>query len=328
MIIKANNKVVLGMSGGIDSSVALYLLKQKKFDVIGVTLDFGCNHKQGIKIAQANCKKFGCEHVILDSKDVFNKKVIKYFIDSLKKNQTPDPCVMCNRYAKIDSLINYAKKRKIKHIATGHYATLRKGELIQSSDKDQSYFLCLLKQSQLDRMIFPITGYDKKDLYSIARKQGIKYLVKESQDLCFTKDVNSYIKKNIGIKKGNIIDKQGNVLGKHNGIYFYTIGQRKGIKLHGGPYYVIGFKDNNVVVSKNEEDLYSKVVNLKNINLFKKDIPEKILAKTRFRQELSPAKLSLKKKQLIFDKPQRAICPGQIAAFYDKDVCLGGGIII
>lgn len=322
-----NNRVVLGMSGGVDSSVALYLLKEQGFDVIGVTLDFGCNHVNGIEIAKANCEKYGFEHVVLNCKTVFKKNVIDYFLNSLKKNQTPDPCVMCNRYAKIDSLLTFAKD-KADFIATGHYATMKDGELIQSSDKDQSYFLCLLKNSQLKKLIFPITGYSKKEIYSIAKKQGIKYLIKESQDLCFTDDVDSFIKKNLGFKEGNIIDKKGNILGQHKGIYFYTIGQRKGIKLHGGPYYVLGFKNNDVIVTKNEKDLETKIVNLKNINLLREDIPKNVLAKVRFKQELSEATLDLKKKQLIFKKPQRAVTPGQIAAFYDKDVCLGGGIII
>ncbi len=322
------NKVILGMSGGVDSSVALYLLKEQGFDVIGVTLDFGCNDlTEGIKIAKANCKKYGCQHVVLNSKDLFKKNVIDYFLNSLKKNETPDPCVMCNRYAKIDSLIAFAKQKDADLVATGHYATMRDGELVQSSDKDQSYFLCLLKRSQLKKLIFPIAGYEKKEIYSIAKKQGIKYLIRESQDLCFTKNMDSFIEENLGFKKGNIINKKGNVLGQHNGLYFYTIGQRKGIKLHGGPYYVMGFNGSDVIVTKDEKDLDTKIVNLKSINLLRKDIPKKVLAKVRFRQELSEAKLDLDKKQLIFKNPQRAVTPGQIAAFYDEDVCLGGGII-
>jgi len=316
------------MSGGVDSSVALFLLQEQGYKVIGVTLDFGCNHKDAIKIAKANCKKFGCKHYVLNSKDVFKKNVVDYFLNELKGNKTPDPCVMCNRYAKIETLISFAKKKKAKYVATGHYATIRNGELIQSSDKDQSYFLCLLRKSQLKKLIFPIAGYSKEKIYSIAKKNKIKYLVRESQDLCFTDDVNSFIKKHLGFTKGNITDKKGNILGQHNGIYFYTIGQRKGIKLPGGPYYVLGFKNNDVIVTRDEKDLYTKIVKLKNINLLNKHIPKFILAKVRFKQELSEAKLDLKNKQLIFKKSQRAVCPGQIAAFYNKDICFGGGIIV
>jgi len=316
------------MSGGVDSSVALYLLKEQGFEVIGVTLDFGCSDlTEGIKIAKANCKKYESQHFVLDSKDLFKKNVIDYFLNSLGKNETPDPCVMCNRYAKMDSLIAFAKQKGADLVATGHYATMRDGELVQSSDKDQSYFLCMLKRTQLKKLIFPIAGYEKKEIYSIAKKQGIKYLIRESQDLCFAKDVDSFIEKNLGFKKGNIIDKKGNILGQHNGLYFYTIGQRKGIKLHGGPYYVLGFKNNDVIITKEEKDLDTKIVNLRNINLLRKDIPNNVLAKVRFRQGLSEAKLDLDKKQLVFKNFQRAVTPGQIAAFYDKDVCLGGGII-
>ncbi len=363
---KDNKTVVLGMSGGIDSSVALFLLKEQGFQVVGLSLKFGCWEKNkkslkenaccsqdSIQRAKKLCQKYNVPHFVIDCSNQFQKKVINYFIKDLKNNKTPNPCVFCNRDVKISALLDFAKKKKANYISTGHYARIQKNkkgefQLLTAKDKkkDQSYFLVFLSQVQLSKLILPLGSYLKKDIYQIAKQERIKVAPKESQDLCFVdnKSMPLFLEKEIGIKPGEIQDTKGNVLGQHQGLPFYTRGQRKRIKLAGGPFWVVDVdsKKNILIVSKNSKDskLFSREVMLFKIHFISTRIPEKLLkvrAKLRSTQPLSEAILIPPKIvggsrtsphwKLVFNKPQKAVTPGQIAVFYKGDVCLGGGII-
>jgi len=340
--------IILGMSGGVDSSIALYLLKEQGFDVIGVTLKFF--KEQDIETAKKVCQKYKVKHLTINAGKLFQEKIISYFLKEFKQARTPNPCIFCNRDVKIELLLDVAKKEKAQYIATGHYARIKDGLLLQAKDKtkDQTYFLAFLKKRHLSKLIFPLGDYTKQEVYAIAREQKIKVQEMPSQDLCFiTNRVTDFLEKRLGKKKGKIIDTKGNVLGEHKGVWFYTIGQRKGIRLAGGPFWVKDFDKNNLIVTKDEKELFSKEVLISNLNFIVKE-PKKsiqIKAKIRYKQKLSNAVLKRMGRsptpphwKLVFDEPQRAPTPGQIAVFYlpadaivlqeDKgNLCLGGGVI-
>jgi len=351
----------VAMSGGIDSSLSMILLKKEGYEPIGVTFKLvegsRCCDLEAVSHAKEVCKRYGISHHVIDVSKEFKKNVINYYLSELKCGRTPNPCVICNRFLKFDQLFKVAKKFGAKYVATGHYAQIRLNkltgfyELMKSRDtmKDQSYYLCFLKQSWLGRIIFPVGGYKKEKIYEFAKKEGLNFLVqkKQSQDLCFVdnKLKNQFVLKNIKGRNGNIVDKGGNVLGQHSGISNFTIGQRKGLYIASGPYFVIDIdtKRNNVIVSKDPEDenLYCNIVKLKKVNFItwkpKKNI--RVMAKIRYQQPLSRAILEIHKPefrddeldnkcvQLKFNKPQRAVTKGQIAVFYRGRKCLGGGII-
>jgi len=354
-------KIVVGMSGGVDSSMALILLKKQGWQVFGVSLKYDvwrnkknllkenvCCNAESFKIAKNVCAKLGVPYYIFDVSLEFKKQVINYFIQELKNNRTPNPCIICNRYLKFKKLFEWAKQHGIQYVATGHYAQIKKNsqtkkyELIKSKDKtkDQTYSLCFLPQEWLKNIVFPLGEYTKQEVYKMAEKYGFKFFLKmkQSQDFCFVanKCLNCFLSKEIGKKSGNIKDSQGNFLGKHNGLHFYTIGQRKGINLSNGPYFVKKFnnKKNELIITKNQKELFEKNVLLSPFNLINKKILKnklKIMAKIRYQQPLATAILfpvSKEKIKLIFDKPQRAITSGQFAVFYKGDVCLGGGKIV
>lgn len=356
-----NKEIVVGMSGGVDSSMALVLLKRQGFKPIGVSLKYAvwqneanllrenvCCSAESFKIAENICQKLDVPYHIFDVAKEFKKQVIDYFIRELKDNKTPNPCIICNRYLKFKKLFEWAKGRGIGYVATGHYAKTRKNpqtqeyELLRPKDKekDQTYSLCFLPQKWLKNIVFPLGNYTKQEVYRMAKREGFEFFLKrkQSQDLCFVsgKCLNCFLEKEIGKNPGLIKDGQGNILGKHRGLHFYTIGQRKGISLSGGPYFVKDFDtaSNALIVSKNQEDLLGTTVFLSPVH-FISDKPLKkelrVLAKIRYREPLAAAALSPLsegKIKLVFDKPQRAITPGQFAVFYQKDVCLGGGKIL
>ncbi|MFH0906789.1 MAG: tRNA 2-thiouridine(34) synthase MnmA [bacterium] len=359
---KKSQKVIVGLSGGVDSSVSLMLLKEQGFEPIGVSLKYAvwqskknllkenvCCSKNSFDIARKICKKLKIPYYIIDNRLDFKEKVMGYFLSVLKDKKTPNPCLVCNRLVKFNKLFDFAKKKGIKYVATGHYARTRENkrtgdcELLRAKDKkkDQSYFLCLLKQKQLRNIIFPLGDYTKEQVYEIAKKQGFDFFtkIKQSQDLCFISknSICSYLEENIGLEPGDIVDKQGDILGKHQGLHFYTIGQRKGIKLFNGPWWVIGFEKNKnqLIISnkENDSDFFEKTVIISGYSFVSGKVPKKVInikAKIRFGQKLAFAKLYPSQKEkikLVFNKPQKAITPGQWAVFYDKDVCLGGGVI-
>lgn len=358
-MVKKAKKIVVGMSGGIDSSAALILLKKQKFDPIGVSLKFAvwknrknllreniCCSLKSLKIAKKVCQKLNVPHFIFDVSEKFEKEVINYFVSELKNYRTPNPCIICNRYLKFKKLFQWAKKHGIKYVATGHYARIRqnpktkKYELLRAKDKnkDQTYSLSFLPQKWLKNIIFPLGNYTKKEVYQIVKKERFNFLVKkkQSQDFCFVagKSLQYFLEAKIGRKAGLIMDLEGNILGKHQGLHFYTIGQRKGIKLPGGPYFVAGFdiSRNVLKVTKNLKDLYRKEIFLSPYHFISGETPQKkirVKAKIRYRQSLAEATLiPLRNKlKVIFDSPQKSPTPGQFCVFYQNDVCLGGGII-
>lgn len=362
-VLKQTNKkkpIVVGMSGGIDSSMSLVLLKKQGWRPIGVSLklpvwknkqnllreNIRCT-KQSLALARAICKKLNVPHYILDVRNEFKKEVIDYFIRELKANRTPNPCIVCNRHLKFKELFRWAEKHHIKYVATGHYAQIRKNqktgkyELLRARDKekDQTYSLCLLPQKWLKHIVFPLGKYKKEEVYKMAKEMGLGLFLKRkpSQDFCFLagKSLNQFLTKEIEEKPGQIKDDQGNTLGKHKGLCFYTIGQRKGINLPGGPYFVKNFdpKKNILFVTKRKKELLEKTVFLSPIHFISIVPPKReisVTAKIRYRQPLSKARLCLlynRKAKLIFNKPQIAPTPGQFAVFYNRNVCLGAGKI-
>lgn len=355
-----NKKIVVGLSGGIDSAIALILLKQQGWQPIGVFLKlplwqnntnaFSKNiyqSEQSLKTAIDICKKLDVPFYTIDAKKEFEKEVVEYFVKEWKNLRTPNPCVVCNPNFKFKQLINWAKKHKIQYIATGHYAKLKLNpktklyELFKAKDKtkDQTYDLCLLPQKWLKQIIFPLGDYSKQQVYQIAKKQGLKTFSqkKESQDFCFIagQSLCPFLKEKIGEKQGLITDLENNVLSQHQGLHFYTLGQRKGIKLSNGPYFVFGFdkKRNTLLVTKNKKDLFKKEILIYPYQLIsgqKIQKPIKAQVQIRYQQKPCSAKLIPQKNKLkiIFSKPILAPCPGQFAVFYEKNKCLGGGRII
>jgi len=360
MELGKGKKIVVGMSGGIDSSMALILLKKQGWQPIGISLKLpvwqnklnplkenpSCT-KESLKIAKNICKKLDVPYYIIDVRKNFQKEVVDYFISEWKNLRTPNPCVICNPNFKFKQLLQWAKKHKIEYVATGHYARLKfnnktkKYELLKAKDKnkDQSYDLCLLPQKYLPHIIFPLGDYTKEKIYGIAHKEGFKLLTKrkESQDFCFIsgQSLCPFLKEKIGEKQGLILDLKGNVISRHQGLHFFTIGQRKGIKLSGGPYFVAGWdkNKNTLFVTKNKKTLNKKELFVFPYHLISgKKITKPINAqiRTRYRQKLSQARLIPEKRKLkiILEKSVFAPTPGQFAVFYQKDKCLGGGRII
>ncbi|OQA92033.1 MAG: tRNA-specific 2-thiouridylase MnmA [Elusimicrobia bacterium ADurb.Bin231] len=352
-------KVAVGMSGGVDSSIALLLLKKSGWMPIGISLKFCawnekdnftreniCCSAESFKVSGKICEKLGIPYHIVDVSENFKKKVISYFIKELKNGRTPNPCIICNRYVKFAQLFLWAKKHKIPYVATGHYAGVKKGQdgtysLIKGKDieKDQTYSLSFLPEKWLKNIIFPLKNYTKKEVYEIAAKEGYEFFLKQkqSQDLCFIdgKSLPVMLEKGIGLKPGPIKNQGGDILGTHQGTHFFTIGQRKGLNLSGGPYFVtnINKKTNVLAVSNREKDLLNKGALLEPVNIFAGFNGRKITAMTKIRYRHKAVKsevtrISKNKIQVIFAAPQKAVTPGQFAVFYKQNICLGAGRII
>jgi tRNA-specific 2-thiouridylase len=331
-------KVVIAISGGVDSAVVAQLLKNRRYNVIGV---FMLMHKNSNpKDAKIVAKKIGINLKVLDVRKEFKKKVINYFVNEYKKGNTPNPCVECNRWIKFNFLMKEMLKQKADFIATGHYARIGENlkfkiknlKLLVARDKakDQSYFLWQLKQKQLSRILFPLGDYTKEQVRGLAKKFKLPvFNKKESQDVCFDVKHQSP-ERSRGTKSGNIITVDGKIVGEHKGLIFYTIGQRKGIEIGGtGPYYVIrkDFKKNALIVSKSEQDLMQKELIIKNMNFVSgKSYSGKCQVKIRSTGKMADA--TIKGNKIIFNKAQRAIASGQSAVFYKGKELIGGGVII
>ncbi|MCX6809314.1 MAG: tRNA 2-thiouridine(34) synthase MnmA [Candidatus Berkelbacteria bacterium] len=352
-------KIVVGMSGGVDSSMALVMLKEQGYQPVGVSLKYSvwkdkCNNckenvccsKKSFDFAKKICKDLGVEYFQIDVSDSFQKEVIDYFKRELKEKRTPSPCIICNAKLKFAKLLKFADEHKIKYVATGHYANVsydpksKKYNLLMAKDKtkDQTYSLSFLNQNQLSRIIFPLGETTKENMYKKAKSLGFGDFYKknkQSQDFCFVSgsSLPLFLEKEIGIEKGDMVDENGKKLGEHNGLHFFTIGQRKNINLPGGPYYVVDkkIKENILVVSKTPEKFATKQIFLSPYNFISSSPSGKIdvQVKTRSTQTLQKAELGLANKKVIIDfkSPQVSITSGQFAVIYKNDICLGSGRI-
>lgn len=347
--ILKKGKIVVAMSGGVDSSVAAALLKKAGFDVVGIFMKFwnpseekrenSCCSIESEKMARLIAKQIDIPFYVLNAEKEFKKKVVDCFLNEYKKGVTPNPCVVCNKDIKFGFLIKKALALGADFVATGHYLKTKDGKLFRSKDKekDQSYFLWRLSQNQVNRVMFPSGNYKKSEVRKIAKNFKLPVAEsKESQEICFIQTpINEFLKKYLKTKPGNILNKEGKVVGKHEGLHFYTIGQRRGINVSQGPYYVIDkdFKKNVLIVSKDPKDLKKKELIAKDVNWISGKapvLPLKIKAKIRYRHNLVKVvvrKITEKKFKVIFEKPQVAITPGQSVVFYNKEQLLGGGII-
>lgn len=353
--MEKNKKVAVAMSGGVDSSVAVALLKRAGFNVSGVFVKFWsasqgnrlvggwnrCCSLEAENRARKVAKILNIPFYVFNLEKEFKKRIVDYFLKESKKGLTPNPCVVCNKEIKFGLLLEKALKMNADFIATGHYVCLGKGgKLLRAEDreKDQSYFLWQLNQKQLKRVLFPIGGYERKEVEILAKKLKLPFNgVKKSQEICFIPETaEDFLKRYFKSKPGKIIDSKGKILGRHQGLWFYTIGQRKGIKLPGGPYYVLhkDLKKNILIITKKGKDLLKKELTCRNVNWLsgrQPELPLKASVKIRYRQKPALAtiieRLKNKNYQLIFIKPQRAITPGQSAVFYKGQEVLGGGII-
>ena len=354
-------KVLLGMSGGVDSSVSAIMLKNAGYDVIGATMKLwdnseekeiegGCCNLSSVYDAKRVCDKLGIPHYVLDCQEEFKKNVIQNFISCYTCGKTPNPCIECNRHLKFEAFYRKAKQLECKYIATGHYAkteysekygcyVLRKSKAVK---KDQSYVLYNIPKEIVENVLFPLGDFkDKAEIREIAREYGLINASKpDSQEICFIpdNDYSGFLEKNMDKKSeiGDIVHVNGSILGKHKGLIHYTVGQRKGLGIaYPTPLYVIKLDmEKNQLIVGDEKDIYSKELEAEDLNILlpvteEKEIP--IQAKIRYSAKEAKAMLVIKKDNtatVTFEEAQRAITPGQSVVFYTADgIVLGGGKI-
>ena len=355
------SRVVVGMSGGVDSSVAAYLLKEQGYDVIGVTMQIwqeedacsveengGCCGLSAVEDARRVASALEIPYYVMNFKKEFRENVIDYFTDEYLSGRTPNPCIACNRYVKWEALLNRSMAIGAEYIATGHYArierlangryTLRRSATLA---KDQTYALYNLTQDQLAHTLMPVGAYAKDEIRSIAEKIGLLVADKpDSQDICFVPDGDyaSFIRKNAGrdIPEGNFVTPDGKILGRHKGIIHYTVGQRKGLGLAlGYPAFVLAIRpDTNEVVIGTYEDSLTHTVRADRINFMSvEDLkePRRVYAKIRYNHKGAWCTVEKTGEDEIvcrFEEPQRAVTPGQAVVLYDREYVLGGGTIL
>ena len=354
-------KVVVGMSGGVDSSVAAWLLKEQGFDVIGVTMQIwqdeerviqeengGCCGLSAVDDARRVAARLEIPYYVMNFKKEFKEYVIDYFVEEYMRGRTPNPCIACNRYVKWESLLKRSMDIGADYIATGHYARIEQLtngryalKVSATGAKDQTYALYNLTQEQLRHTLMPVGMYEKEEIRRIAKELGLQVADKpDSQDICFVPDGDyaSYIEKEAGknILPGNFVTSDGTVVGRHRGIVHYTVGQRKGLGLSlGHPVFVLEIRPetNEVVVGTAEESL-SRYVRADRVNFMSvEDLTEKkrVWGKIRYNHKgawCTVEKTGADEILCIFEEPQRAITPGQAVVLYDGDYVLGGGTII
>ena len=353
-------RVLLGMSGGVDSSVSAILLKEAGYEVIGATMKLWeckdeyiegcCCNVNSTMDAKRVCDILEIPHYVLNFQEQFNECVIKDFIEEYKKCRTPNPCIECNKYLKFGLMYKKAKELNCDYIATGHYAKIEYSEkykmnVLKKSNagyKDQSYVLYNLPKEMTDKVLFPLGNFENKaQIRKIAEEHNLQVAKKpDSEDICFIPDgdYKKFLEENSELKEtpGNIVNEKGEILGKHTGLYKYTIGQRKGLGISNVvPLFVKGFNiPKNELIVGEESEIFTKVATVNNINLILIDElkePMEVMAKIRYSAKEAKATIypdGNDKIKVVFDKPQRAITPGQSIVFYIDDVVLGGGKIV
>ena len=342
--------MLVALSGGVDSSTVAYILKQQKYEVDAVTLSLYDSHSkttvsfQAIEDAKKVCDFLNIKHYVLDLQKEFRCRIIDNFISSYLKATTPNPCIVCNEEIKFGLLLDYAKQLGYDYLATGHYAKIEKDndeyklKIGKDKSKDQTYFLYRLTQKELSNLLFPLADYTKDEIRDIAKSAKIPVANKpDSQEICFIEttyrdflqnNIKSFHKK---VLPGQIVDSNGNKLGKHNGLIFYTIGQRSGLGITTPePMYVLKMDiATNCLVVGTKKDIFSRVAKIKNISFVSNNIIEKdFKAEVKIRRMHKPATALISGNIVLFDEEQPSITPGQSAVFYKGDYVLGGGFIV
>jgi tRNA-specific 2-thiouridylase len=350
-------KVVVAMSGGVDSSVAAALLKEQGYDVIGMMLRLWsepgkeesnrCCTPDSMAQARRVAAKLDIPFYVIDAKDVFRETVVEYFLEGYARGETPNPCLICNRKIRWTFLLDHALALSADYMATGHYARIKKGETGKSElhravdkSKDQSYVLHVLGQDKLKHALFPVGDYTKPEIRAIAEKHGLPTASrKDSQDLCFLAgdDYRNFLQRNAAemLKPGGIVTRDGKALGEHTGLANYTIGQRKGLGVASAvPLYVLGKNAvNNTLIVGTQEELGSQDLIARDVSWVSGNIPPKPFhAEVKIRYTAKEAEawvkpVGINQVEVQFDAPQRDITAGQAAVFYQGDVLIGGGII-
>ena len=348
-------RVVVGLSGGVDSSVAALLLKEQGYEVVGLFMrnwreedECGrCTADDDYTDVRRVADRLGIDYYAEDFSEEYLDRVFKSFVEEYERGRTPNPDVLCNREIKFEAFASFARTMNADYVATGHYAAVSHGErhlLLRARDenKDQTYFLNQVTEEQISNALFPLGDLEKGEVRAIAKKAGLPvWEKKDSTGICFIGERNfrKFLSQYIPMKKGEIVTTEGVVVGEHEGVFYYTIGQRKGLGVGGGgngePWFVVGkdVPNNRLIVTQGETDLlYSSALKMDSFHFISERLGEgshEVLARVRHRQPLQKAIATVEGDGVTvsFDRPQRAVAEGQYCVLYDGRVCLGGGVI-